>query len=342
MSSPSAFDQTLAWLLEPDEALPSVRYLALRELLGLPADDPQVCAAHGQVMHAGPVPRILEHQAAEGYWDKPGPGYADKYTGTIWQVVMLAQLGADGADPRVRAAGEYVLSHSRAPCGGFSMTATAGGLIHCLQGNLCAALLDLGWQGDPRLAEAVDWLARSITGEGIASSEDSAATVHYLRSANCAPGFCCSGNDRLPCAWGAVKAVIALGKAPESLRTPAFQAAIRQGAAFLLSRDPAAADYPAGYAAKPNGSWFKPGMPIGYVADVLQILEALSALGFGADPRLQNAFDWLLSKQDAQGRWLMEYTYNGKTWADIEAKGQPSKWVTLRALRVLQHCAVPT
>ncbi len=318
-----------------------MRYLALRELFGLPADDSQVCAAREQVMRSGPVPRILEHQAAAGYWDKPGPGYVDKYTGTIWQVVMLAQLGADGADPRLRAAGEYVLTHSRASCGGFSLTATAGGLLHCLQGNLCAALLDLGWQGDPRLERALDWLACSITGAGIAPNEDKNAPVRYLRSGNCAPGFCCSGNGGLPCAWGAVKAVLALGKTPESARTPAFRAAVQQGAAFLLSRDPAAADYPSAYAAKPNGSWFKPGMPIGYAADVLQILEALTALGFGADPRLQNAFDWLMAKQDAQGRWTMEYTYNGKTWADIEVKGQPSKWVTLRALRVLQHRAVP-
>jgi hypothetical protein len=44
----------------------------------------------------------------------------------------------------------------------------------------------------------------------------------------------------------------------------------------------------------------------------------------------------VLGKQDASGRWRMEYTYNGKTWADVEAKGRPSKWVTLRALRVLK------
>jgi hypothetical protein len=42
------------------------------------------------------------------------------------------------------------------------------------------------------------------------------------------------------------------------------------------------------------------------------------------------------SKQDAEGRWKLEYSYNGKTWVDIERKGQPSKWVTLRALRVLK------
>ena len=93
-----------------------------------------------------------------------------------------------------------------------------------------------------------------------------------------------------------------------------------------------------GYATKPSRSWFRLGFPIGYVTDFLQILEVLTALGCGADKRLKPALALLLDKCDAQGRWKLEYTYNGKTWVDIEQKGRPSKWVTLRALRVLKRC----
>jgi len=46
--------------------------------------------------------------------------------------------------------------------------------------------------------------------------------------------------------------------------------------------------------------------------------------------------------QDASGRWALRYTYNGKTWADVEQKGQPSKWVTLRALRVSKRAGMIT
>ena len=87
---------------------------------------------------------------------------------------------------------------------------------------------------------------------------------------------------------------------------------------------------------RPSGSWFRLGFPSGYVADVLQNVEVLCELGHGTDPRLRNAIDWLLTKQDALGRWRNEYAYNGKTWVDIEPQGQPSKWVTLRACRVLK------
>jgi len=111
------------------------------------------------------------------------------------------------------------------------------------------------------------------------------------------------------------------------------------GVDFLLGSDPAVADYPMGYSSKPSRSWFRFGYPIGYVTDVLQNLEVLTALGFGRDRRLKPAIELLLDKQDANGRWKMEYTYNGKTWVDIEQKGHPSKWVTLRALRVLKRVA---
>ena len=70
---------------------------------------------------------------------------------------------------------------------------------------------------------------------------------------------------------------------------------------------------------------------------MLQNLEVLTALGHGTDPRLNAALELLLSKQDPNGRWPLEYTYNGKTWVDIEQKKQPSKWITLRALRVLKR-----
>jgi hypothetical protein len=327
----------MAWLLEEDPDNPGVRWFALTELLDRSENDPEVLAAREDVITKGPVPRILASQAPEGYWVEPGPGYLPKYRSTVWQVIFLAQLGADGNDRRVRAACEYVLAHSRAPYGGFSIDGKNTGLVHCLQGNLLAALIDLGLSGDDRLGEALDWLARSITGEGIAPAEDRHSPVHFYRSGNSAPGFACSANNHLPCAWGAVKAMLALSKVPETRRTAAVQAAIDVGVDFLLGRDPAQADYPMGYSTKPSRSWFQFGYPIGYVTDVLQNLEVLTALGFGGDPRLNPAVDLILSKQDAEGRWKMEYTYNGKTWVEVEQKKKPSKWVTLRALRVLKR-----
>ena len=325
-------DAVLDWLLESSD--PGVRFFALRDLLGAPPDDKDLLAARRATVRRSPVREILEAQDRDGFWVKPGPGYSPKYTGTTWQVIFLGQFGADGENARVRRAAGYILDHTRSPLGGFSANGTSAAVIHCLQGNLASSLIDLGFGDDPRLAEALDWLACSITGEGIAPA-GSKVTRRYYRSGNSAPGFCCSANNHKPCAWGAIPALEALSRIPAAARTPLQRRAIRAGVAFLLSTDPAAADYPAGYAQTPNRSWFKFGYPMGYVADVLRNAEVLAALGKGKDRRLQRLRDLILSKRAPDGRWRLEYSYAGKTWFDLGAKGAPSKWVTLRARRAL-------
>ncbi len=317
----------LPWLLEPDDANPGVRYFALRDLLDRPANDPELVAAQAAVMQSGPVPAILDAQEPDGYWVKPGAGYAPKYQGTLWSVLFLAQLGADGRDTRVRRAVDYVFAHAQTKAGAFSCNGTPSAAIHCLWGNVVRALLDLGFWGDARLEKAVDALARSITGDGYTD----------YRSALQAPGFVCGANYGLPCGWGAVRAQWALNRVPAAGRTPAVEAGVKASIDFLLSYDVARADYP--YKDRISSSWFRFGYPLGYVTDVLLNLEALAEAGCGGDPRVQGAIDLVLSRQDEQGRWKMEYSYQGKMWIDIEKKGRPSKWVTLRALRALKLAA---
>jgi hypothetical protein len=303
-----------------------VRFFTLRDLLDRPDDDSELIAAQAGVMCTGPIPAILEAQDPDGYWVKPGPGYAPKYRGTLWSVLFLAQLVADGRHEGVRRAVDYVFDHAQAANGAFACNGRPSTSIHCLWGNMVRALLDLGYWGDERLAWAIDALARSITGDGY---------DWYRKSGVQGPGFPCSANYGLPCGWGAVRALWALARVPAGGRTPAVEAAVQASADFLLSYDLAQADYP--YQERISSSWFKFGYPLGYVTDVLLNLEALAEAGCGPDPRLAEALELVLSKQDDQGRWKLEYGYQGKMWSDIEKKGKPSKWVTLRALRLLKR-----
>lgn len=133
--------------------------------------------------------------------------------------------------------------------------------------------------------------------------------------------------------------MLAFSKLPKGKRTALINNAISTGVDFLFSKDPAKADYPCGYSTKPSQNWWKFGFPVFYVTDLLQNVEALVGLGYGNDPRLANALTVIREKQDAQGRWLLEYDYTGKTWINFGAKKQPNKWVTLRALRVLKAVA---
>ena len=130
--------------------------------------------------------------------------------------------------------------------------------------------------------------------------------------------------------------MLALGKWPKERSTPIIDRAIQHGTDYFFSIDPAEATYPSGYSNKPSQNWWKFGFPVFYVTDLLQTTEALVALGHGEDPRLRRAITMIREKQDQDGRWVLDYEYTGKTWADFGAKKQPNKWVTLRALRVLK------
>jgi hypothetical protein len=324
---------SLSWLLETN--CPEVRYLALRDLLERPKTDAELCAACKTAHRKGPIAAILSAMDKTGYWVEPGPGYNPKYRSTVWSVILLAQLGASLAeDERIAQACSYLLEHALTAGGQFTASGAPSGTADCLQGNLCWALLELGCN-DSRLEIAFDWLARSVTGEGLASAGDRQATVRYY-AGKCGPTFACGANNRLSCAWGGVKVLLALGKWPQERRTPIIERAIQQGVDFLFSVDPAEATYPTGYSDKPSQNWWKFGFPIFYVTDLLQIVEVLVALGYGDDPRLSRALDVIREKQDADGRWALDYDYTGKTWVDFGAKKQPNKWVTLRALRVLK------
>ncbi|TMC11557.1 MAG: hypothetical protein E6J41_05720 [Chloroflexi bacterium] len=167
--------------------------------------------------------------------------------------------------------------------------------------------------------------ATSITGEGYDT---------WNRWATAGPGFACGINGGHPCAWGAIKALRGLAAIPSGSRSPLVLRAIDRGVELLLSRDPAEADYPAWNRVSPN--WFKLGFPSGYVADMLQNLEVLAELGHARSPRLSHAIDAVLAKQDAQGRWRNELAYERRTWVPVERSRAASKWVTLRACRVLR------
>jgi hypothetical protein len=271
----------------------------------------------------------------KGYWSKPGAGYNPKYYSAVWSLTTLAQLGASAAmDERIARACAYILDKALTPQGQFSYNGTPSGTIDCLQGNLCAALVALGCN-DPRLDAAFEWMARTVTGEGLVSNTYKETPMRYY-AYKCGPLFACGANKGLSCAWGAAKVMLAFSRLPVERRTPLIERAIQQGVDFLFSSDPAQAKYPCGNTPKPSRNWWLFGFPVFYITDILQIVEALVALGCADDPRLTNALQLIRDKQDAQGRWALEYDYPDKTWVDFGPKNAPNKYVTLRALKVLK------
>jgi len=322
-------DSVLDWLLE--ESDPAVRLYALTRLAGESADGPKARAARKALMRSGPAAAILERQSEGGYWGEPAAFYTDKYGGTVWQLVVLAELGADGSDKRVRAACEFILAHSQdRESGGFSVSESvkAGGgrhseVIPCLTGNMAYSLSRLGYGGDERLRYAIDWIC------AYQRADDGGAPPGWPYDRLTA----CFG--RHSCFMGVVKSLKALAAIPPKKRRKDEKDAIARLTEFLLIHRVHKKSHELERVSKPG--WLKFGFPLMYQTDALEILCVLADLGV-RDERLSEALKAVEGKRGSDGRWKLENSFNGKTLVDIEAKGAPSKWVTARALYALSRC----
>ena len=316
------------WLLEDEN--PSVRYFTLVDLLGMPEDDPDVRQARQTIMEDGVVPLILAKQEEGGNWEKPERFYTGKYRSTVWQLIILAELAADGNDARIRKACDFILENSQdRSSGGFSQRGSlrnGGGpaaVIPCLTGNMVWSLMRFGYQ-DPRVERGIDWIARYQRFDD-GESEPPKGWVYQKWEM-------CWG--RHVCSMGVIKALKALTEIPPDTRSPDVTATIKNGAEYFLRHHVHKRSHALHKVSKPE--WRRFSFPRMWHTDALEILRVLTRLGY-YDARMQEAIDLVISKQDDQGRWKLVDTFNGSFQVDIEVKGQPSKWVTLNALRVLKR-----
>ena len=281
-------------------------------------------------MKTGPVPKILAKQSA-GCWGKPDSFYTAKYRGTVWQLLILAELYAAGDDERIRRGCEFIIENAQdRESGGFSVHSSLrqgggrhGEVIPCLTGNMVWALLRLGRGQDPRVRKGIEWIATyQRFDDGIDSPPSGWPYDSYE---------ICWG--RHTCHMGVVKALKALSEIPAAERTRAVSRSLAQGVEYLLAHHIHRKSHDLARVSRPG--WRRLGFPLMYQTDILEILGILVRLGC-RDRRMQEAVDIVLSKQDTQGRWTLENSFNGSFLVDIEKKGAPSKWITLKSLEMLK------
>jgi len=319
------------WLLEADN--PSARYLTLRDLLCRPVDDPEMAEARSAILQSAAVRAILAAQYPAGYWIKPDRGYSPKYRSTIWQLLILADLGAPTTDPIGRACTHVMAATLRAGHGAATDGATGAlfsahrhstGQYPCLNGDLLWMLTHFGYYGHPIVGGVTEALARSVLVDGWTCVRNS------FRA-----------GDRTtwqPCIWGCVKVLKGLGAVPASQRSPTVRRAIERGAAFLLAHELTRVQRPT--LAQSGSQWLRFGFPLGYGSDLLEALLTLRGLGLSTEllPASRELSTAILEKRDETGRWRLEWALPD-TWADFGAPGEPNKWITLRALAALAWLA---
>jgi hypothetical protein len=281
-------------------------------------------------MERGLVPRILEKQAAGGHWGKPEDFYIrSKYKGTVWTLILLAELGADGADGRMKRACEFILGASQdKESGGFAYANLKTGGLHngvlpCLTGNMVWCLIKFGYLGDPRVQHGIDFMTKYRRFDD--GDKGAPRGWPYDKFEKCW--------GRHTCHMGIVKALKALAEIPRAQRSQAVNDTTGDAAEYLLKHHVFKRSHDLSKVSIPY--WLQFSFPTMCYTDVLEVLGVLLKLGY-RDERMQEAVDVVLSKQDSRGRWAQEDTFGGRYIVGVEKKGMPSKWITLHALKALR------
>jgi len=332
------------WLLEGSNS--SVRYFALRDLLDKGEEDLQVIAARKAIPNSLTVAKVMAKQNPYGYWEEPMSPYLPKYKSSYWQIMILGQLGMGKTEERVKKACEYIFQFQHTE-GGFSSYSReqvmreyeslqrrgkklpppnewASTMVYehqysCLTGNVAAALIRMGYEDDARVKKALEWLVEI-------QNKDGGWLCPYWRA---------HVKDRHGCFYGTICPLEAFSEIPKEELTNQVKRTVEYGAEFLLMHRLFKADHH-NYRVI-NQSWLKLGFPWFYGYNILRGLDILTRLGYVEDERLSDAVQILLKKRQKDGTWILESAPVGRMQTSVEAKGKPSKWITLIALRVLKR-----
>jgi hypothetical protein len=319
-------DEVLDWLLEEDQ--PSVRYLALTQLLDKRDSDSDVRSAKANIPAKGWVAEILSRRDPGGWWFRDRHPLYPQFRSTAWHMLALADLGATRAIPVVEISCEYWLRKTPLNGSGGAVKGRPAPVQHaCYAGNMARALLQLGYADDPRVRKGLDWLVR---------------TAHPKGGWSCWNFGDGPGKGRNLDGWEELSAFVHY---PRSRWTPAMEGCVERGAEYFLQHE----------LHDQGGRWeprYRFHWPVHYFYDVLVGLDILTALGYGADRRLEFGLDLLKKKRRTDGRWNLDAVHPDdpsyekffrehpeKRFVPLtfDQPGHPSKMVTLRALRVLKR-----
>ncbi len=307
------------WLLESD---PAIRWQVLRDLANAPAD--VVAAEQARIPTEGWGARLLDLEDDDGQWDGgalfPGPidhsqgpgqfGEGQPWSATAYSLMLLRDFGIDPNNDRVRRAVELVKKNSHWEYAGEPFF--EGEVEPCINGMVVVLGAYFG--------EDVGGVAARLIGEQL---EDGGWNCEVENGSVRA-----SFHTTIRVLEGLLAHERATGGLPGSVE------ARRQGEEYLLTRK-LFRRLSTGDVVDPN--WLDFSFPTRWHYDVLRGLEYFRDVGGRPDPRLDEAVDLLRSKQQPDGTWLLENTHPGRVWFALEdGDGHPSRWNTLRALRVLR------
>jgi hypothetical protein len=306
----------IAWLLEENQ--PSIRYLTMTSLLGLSGDDPEAVKSKEAIPKRGWAADILGKRKPGGWWVGDESLYRPKYISTNWMLLVLSDLGITKENPSVRTSCELWVKRFAKKDGGFGADNDRSSHL-CIVGNTARALVKFGYETNPQVRSAFEWMVENQAEKG---------------------GWSCFGSGRNLDSWEPMSAFAVY---PKQRWTRNMKEAVGKGAEFFLERE--LHNQGGRY-----GPWYRFHYPTHYYYDLLVGLDFITALGYGDDRRLKYAISLLKEKRGPDGKWKLDavhpdleggmakwYSKKPPIPFALEKPGSPSKMITLIALKITQR-----
>jgi hypothetical protein len=309
--------ETIHWLLDGD---PAIRWQTLRDLAG--ADERAVERERRKVARDGWGARLLAKQDLAGTWasrrSSDGGLYSPKWTSTTYTMLLLRDFGLAANNRQARKACRRLLDGGHQPDGGINYGLWARWTRQsetCVTGMVLSILSHFQYEDD-RLDTLAGHLLQQQMPDGGWNCQRPAGATHA------------SVHTTISVLEG-----LRFYELHRRRQLRAVREAQRRGREFLLVHRL--------FRSHRTGAIIKPvflrfAFPPRWHYDVLRALDYFQAVRAPRDPRLADAIAIVRSSQLGDGRWPLQQVYRGKTHFEMERLGAPSRWNTLRALRVLE------
>lgn len=306
-------ESVIQWLLDSD---PSIRWQVMRDLTA--ASDKEVAAERARVAIEGWGAQLLAEQGSDGYW---GAGTPNPEWVTLQTLLLLRDMGLDPTSEPAQDAVAHVRDNVRwkgvlpQDAAWHGKPLFAGEVEPCINGRVVTVGSYFG--------QNVQGIVDRLLGEQMSDGGWNCEQEHGSRRGSFHTTICVLE--------GLLEYERATGGSPEGI------AASERGQEFLLKRH-MLRRLSTGEVIDP--AWTQFSFPTGYHYDVLRGLEYLRRAGVTPDTRMDEAIELVASKRDAEGRWLLENTHPDQLDSEPGVvEGEPSRWNTLRALRVMEWYA---
>jgi hypothetical protein len=292
----------LEWLLDSD---PSIRWQVMRDLNDAPAS--VVATERSRVAREGWGARLLALQAEDGQWG--GGSYSPKWTSTTYTLLLLRHLGVDPADSRVRSAigrvrDQVVMGAKNRPYFHYATELCVTSMALALGSYFLDDIADLPQPGVLLDRQHADGGWNCHVASDRSSFNTTILALEGLLEYERARG----GDSTL---------AEARARAHEYLLVRRLMYSLRTGELI-------------------NSRWLLMSFPPRWFYDVLRALDYLREAEVDPDPRIDEAVSVIEGKQRKDGSWPLQNRHPGKEHFGMdETSGKPSRWNTLRALRVL-------